>query len=459
VLRRLGDSDQSDRPQERVRIGFLAQENLPVPPPALGGSVSRVVYHLAHELAVLDGGRFEVTVCSRDHPDVPEGTYDHVRYLRVGTEGDARRHALYGNVVRVLRRLDLPHRELQGMRSYAREYALAGLHRFSELDLDVVHLQNLSQFAPLARRLLPRAMVVLHMHSDWLVQLPRRTVRRRLSEVDLVLGVSDYVTTGIQEAFPELAGLCRTLHNGADLEFALPRNLLSPELQRLTEGLRSRFELGTGPVVLYVGAFAVEKGTTELLRAFGQVLEDVPDARLILVGAHGRYFRVRARRGRRARAEDRRTGKRYRAEVERLIGELGRRVVMPGRVPHDELPAYYALADVYAMPSSSPEPFSLTLPEAMGCGLPVVATAHGGTVEIVEEGVTGLLVPRRDESALTAALVRLCRDRPLAAAMGARARTVVAERFTWRTQALRLAGYYDELVGVPSSPTLASPRS
>jgi spore coat protein SA len=51
---------------------------------------------------------------------------------------------------------------------------------------------------------------------------------------------------------------------------------------------------------------------------------------------------------------------------------------------HAELPAYYALADVYTMPSSSPEPFSLTVPEAIGCGAPVVATAHGGNTEIVE---------------------------------------------------------------------------
>jgi glycosyltransferase involved in cell wall biosynthesis len=132
--------------------------------------------------------------------------------------------------------------------------------------------------------------------------------------------------------------------------------------------------------------------------------------------------------------------------VERLVARLGSRVVVVGGAPHDELAAYYALADVYTMPSSGPEPFSLTVPEAMGCGLPVVGTAHGGTVEIVEEGVTGLLVPPGDVAALAAALVRLCREPALATAMGARARARVAEHFTWPTQAARLAGYYDELV-------------
>jgi glycosyltransferase involved in cell wall biosynthesis len=453
VAARLDCGDRSDRSSEHVRIGFLAQENLPVPPPALGGSVSRVVYHLAHELAKLANTHFEVTVCSREHPDVREGVHDGVRYLRVGVGKDRRRHDLYTRLARVLRRLDAPHRELQGMPFYAHGYASDGLRRLGELDPDVVHLHNVSQFVPLARRLAPRAKVVLHMHSDWLVQLPRRTVLRRLRSVDLVLGVSDYITTRIQDAFPELAGRCRTLHNGADLEIARPGEQLTPELRQLREELRSRFELGHGPVVLHVGVFAPEKGTTYLLRAFERMLDDVPDARLVLVGPHGRYFHVRARQGRKARADARRAEKGYRSEVERLAAGLGQRVIMPGRVPHDQLPAYYALADVYTMPSSSPEPFSLTVPEAMGCGVPVVATACGGNPEIVEDGVTGLLVPPRDEAALARAFVRLCQDRPLADAMGARARALVAERFTWRVQAMRLAVYYDELVAVRQCPS------
>jgi glycosyltransferase involved in cell wall biosynthesis len=443
---RVDGGDRSDRSPERMRVGFLAQENLPVPPPALGGSVSRVVFHLAHELVKLDAGRFDVTVSSREHPDFAEGVHDGVRYYRVGIAQDRRRHDLYTWLVRALRAVDAPHRGLQGMPFYARGYGSAGLRRLAQLDPDIVHLQSASHFVPVARRLTPSAKLVLHMHSDWLVQLPRRTVLRRLRGVDLVLGVSDYITTRIQEAYPELADRCRTLHNGTDLDLARPREKLPRELQQLTADLRARFRLGTGPVVLYVGVFAPEKGTTYLLRAFERMLGEVPDAQLILVGLHARYFQVRAPRGREARADARRANDGYRSDVEWLAATLGERVVMPGRVPHDELPAYYALADVYTMPSSSPEPFSLTVPEAMGCGVPVVATAQGGNTEIVEDGVNGLLVPPRDEAALAGALVRLCRDRPLAEAMGARARALVAQRFTWPILARRLAEYYDDLV-------------
>jgi glycosyltransferase involved in cell wall biosynthesis len=448
VAARLGSEDRSNQAGKRVRVGFLAQENLPVPPPVPGGSISRIVYHLAHELAADPEGRFDVTVCSRRHPTLLEGTREGVRYVFVGTGRDPQRHAAYKQVLRALRRLDLPYRDLQGMPFYAHDYASTGLRRLAELDPDIIHIQNVSQFVPMARRLVPRAKLVLQMNCDWLRQLPPRTVRRRLAGVDLVLGASDFITGRIADAFPELADRCGTLYNGTDLEQLPPGDELTPELRRLESELRARFGVGGGPVILYVGGFAVEKGTVVLLRAFELVLDEFPDATLLLVGAHNRYFQVRSPHGFRARAENIRVQRAYPREVERLAQRLGERVVVAPGAPHDQLGAYYALANVYTMPSTGPEPFSLTVPEAMGSGLPVVGTAHGGTVEIVEDGVTGLLVPPGDEQGLAEALVRLCRDPALALAMGARARTLVAERFTWRSQALRLAAYYDQLVVV-----------
>lgn len=438
-------SDLSGRGRDPVRVGFLAQENHPVPPSVPGGSIARIVYHLAREVSA-HNERFDATVCSLHHPDLPEGELEGVRYLRVGVGADPSRHAAFRQIIRVQRRLNLPHRELQGMRFYARGYASAGLHRLAELDPDIVHLQNVSQFLPLASRLVPRAKLVLQMHCDWLRQLHPRTARRRLADVDLVLGVSDYITNRIREGFPELADRCRTLYNGADLELFTPRDDLPENLRRLARGLRERFHLGNGPVILYVGGFAVEKGTLELLLAFELVLRTVPEATLVLVGAHNRYFQVRSLRGRKARAEataDRRT---YHRRVEQLVAKLGDRVVVAGGAPHDVLAAYYALADVYTMPSTGPEPFSLTVPEAMGCGLPVVATAYGGTTEIVESGENGLLVPPGDIEALAAALVQLCRDPDLARELGARGRTRVVQDFAWQTQGARLISYYDDLV-------------
>ncbi len=286
---------------------------------------------------------------------------------------------------RVLRGLDLPHRELQGMPFYAHGYASAGLRRLSEFDPDIVHLQNVSQFLPLARRLVPGAKLVLQMNCDWLRQLPPGPCVGGWPTSILSSARATSSRGRIAEAFPELADRCRTLYNGTDLEL-LPRAIeLPPDLRELEADLRVRFGLGNGPVVLYVGGFAVEKGTVVLLagirarprRAPGRNASSRRCAQPLLSGALATRV-PHARRGRPA-AEGLPAGSRTARDSGSASGSSSR----PG-APHDQLAAYYALADVYTMPSTGPEPFSLTVPEAMGCGLPVVGTAHGGTVEIVD---------------------------------------------------------------------------
>lgn len=111
----------------------------------------------------------------------------------------------------------------------------------------------------------------------------------------------------------------------------------------------------------------------------------------------------------------------------------------PGRVLAD--------ADVLVVASETPEPFGNVMLEAMEVGLPVVATAHGGPLDVVVEGETGLLVPPQPE-ALAAALVRLAGDADLRRRMGAagwrRARIVFSQQ---RTTSALLALYTDVIGG------------
>ncbi len=412
-----------------------------MPPPARCGSVSRVVYELALELA----GELDVTVCSLPNPDVPEGISEGIRFLRVEGERDRRRHDYYKEVIRVLRRLDLPHRELQGMPFYAQHYATDGLRRLMQYDPDVLHFQNVSQYLSLAARLFPGPRRVLHMHCDWLSQLHPRTARRRLRHADLILGVSDYITNRIRQTYPELANRCRTLYNGVNLDrFALPEDQPA-RLRELSAELKDRWRLGDGPVVLYVGGLAPEKGIHTLLPAFRQQLRRTPDAKLVLVGMHNRYFQVVAPRGRKARQELRTRQRGYPQQVAALAEPLGDRVLFVDSVDHNDLAAAYALADVLVMPSTGNEPCPLPVFEALACGVPIVATALGGLPELVSDGVNGRIVPGGDETALADALAELCLDASLARELGAAGRRIVTERFTWRAQAEVLSGYYSEL--------------
>ena len=111
--------------------------------------------------------------------------------------------------------------------------------------------------------------------------------------------------------------------------------------------------------------------------------------------------------------------------------------------PHHILSSYYRAADLVVVPSRS-ESFGLVALEAAACGIPVVASAVGGLLNIVHDGVTGLLVDGRDPARYARAIGQLLDDPAGAAAMGAAA-AVRARRFTWSFTAARLRRLYTDL--------------
>jgi len=162
------------------------------------------------------------------------------------------------------------------------------------------------------------------------------------------------------------------------------------------------------PTIIYVGRLVKEKDPLNLLRAFKQVLEKIPEARLIVVGDG--YLRGR-----------------FRQFIEsNSLGECithicGTRDVRP----------YLSRAWVYALPSRS-EGFPNAVLEAMSMGLPVVVSRAGGAPELVEDGVTGLLVPARNPVAFAEALVRILRDSELRNEMGLKARERAVRHYSLR---------------------------
>lgn len=150
---------------------------------------------------------------------------------------------------------------------------------------------------------------------------------------------------------------------------------------------KCRERLGLPPqYFLYVGRFVKSKGIYDLLNAYAKLPEKIRStAGLVLVG-HGEERNELMHRGR----------------------ELGAgRVMFPGFVQRDDLPAYYANAMTLVFPSHS-DPWGLVVNEAMACGIPVIATdAPGCTADLVCDGVNGYVVGTGDADELSQAMLRL----------------------------------------------------
>jgi glycosyltransferase involved in cell wall biosynthesis len=106
----------------------------------------------------------------------------------------------------------------------------------------------------------------------------------------------------------------------------------------------------------------------------------------------------------------------------------------------------YSAADVFVIPSVQ-EAFGQTALEAMACGTPVVGSAVGGIPEIVQDNVTGWLVPAASPDALREAILKLLHDSEKRAQMSANCRRVVLENYTLEAQANRYENLYREAIG------------
>ena len=124
---------------------------------------------------------------------------------------------------------------------------------------------------------------------------------------------------------------------------------------------------------------------------------------------------------------------------------LTSRIVITGELEIADVQRWYRRLTIYAFTSRN-EGFGLTLIEAMSAGAALVASRAGAAELVVEDGVTGILTPPGDVEALVGALEPLMRDPEAAAAMGARARHCVLEKFSLDVEAERIADVYRTLV-------------
>jgi len=176
--------------------------------------------------------------------------------------------------------------------------------------------------------------------------------------------------------------------------------------------------------ILFVGRLDKRKGLEVLLRAMPEVATRLAEVRLTVVGKGP-----------------------METDCRRLVHKLGldNRVEFKGYVANNDLPTFYATADVYCSPALGGEAFGIVLLEAMACGTPVVASDITGYNEVVTSGETGLLCPPNDPAALARTLVEML-SRPDLQAKFREAGLKKAEELSWPRIAEQVESYYLELL-------------
>lgn len=279
------------------------------------------------------------------------------------------------------------------------------------------HDHRASLISWLAKGRTARLILISHLHNTnpWL----RRPHPCRFLELflrnryHLSLACSQQVRDYFLRYNPRLqAEKIVTVRNGIELPRAEPTD---PREVRRELALPERgFVFGT------VGRLVPQKGIDLLLAAFRRVAAAIPDSCLLIVGAGPEEGKLRA-----------------------LSREFGRRVVFAGY--REDVNRLFQAMDVFVLPSRW-EGLPVVILEALVAQLPVVATDVGGVKEAVLPGKTGLLVPRGDVEALAEGMIRLYRDRKLAAALAAAGRKLVEERFNIVNQVRRLEEIYLKLL-------------
>jgi phosphatidylinositol alpha-1,6-mannosyltransferase len=292
----------------------------------------------------------------------------------------------------------------------------------AEHDIDTVWFGAAAPLGLLAQRArqagATRVLASTHGHEVGWSMLPvARSVLRRIGDdSDVVTFVSRYTRGRFASAFGPQAGL-EHLPPGVDTD------RFSPDPASRVE-LRARYGLGQRPTVVCLSRLVPRKGQDMLIRALPTIRQRVDGAALVIAGG-GPYLET------------------LRRLADRL--RMSEHVTFTGGVPAADLPAYHAMADVFAMPCRTRgagldvEGLGIVFLEASATGVPVIAGCSGGAPETVRHNKTGLLVDGRSVNQIADAVTELLADPDRAAAMGAAGRDWVCAQWRWDALAARLS--------------------
>lgn len=238
---------------------------------------------------------------------------------------------------------------------------------------DLVILENTPQFAETVTKFSHKKLYI-HIYNDYLNK-DTRNIEDTLSKTQKVITVSDYISNRVKETGLIDNKKVITLHNGVELErFGTEKSFMK------RNQLRSRYHIPEDSVVfIFVARLVPEKGIKELLLAFNKIIDS--RAHLVVVGNKLYGGNITDP---------------FLLELKRIAESKKEQIHFTGYIDYQELPDYYAMADIGVLPSLYEEPFALAAIEYMATGLAVILSDAGGFPEMAE-GDSAIIVQRGEK--------------------------------------------------------------
>lgn len=305
---------------------------------------------------------------------------------------------------------------------------MASLVRRGGFDLIHAHWVVPSGTMALPARWLSGLPLVVSLHGSDVFLSERGSSFRKAA------GMAFRRAAGITACSDDLAERSRRLgaiESPITIPYGVSADLFSPSPEAASR-LRAKLGLPTrSPVVVAVGRLVHKKGFEVLVEATPHVANRHPDLNVVIAGEGDLKQALEARAG--------------------DLG-VGDKIRFAGNVSRDELPDYYALASVVAVPSIRDDAGNVdglpnVLLEAMASGAPLVASAVAGIPQAVRGGKDGLLVAERDPEALAAAIIELLDSPEQMEKLGSSARSRAREHFDWTRVGERFENVFRSVTG------------
>ena len=377
-----------------MKIAFICSDRGPCPP-VKGGAIQLLISKVAPILAKTH----EVTVFSITDPSLPE-------------------------------------RETANLVEYERYEKSQFFHqvckRVRDKKFDIIQVYNRPGWIPFLRETAPNAKLVLSLHNlvYETIKVEQKHAESGIREADQILTVSQFVAEDTARKFPDILEKTHVLYTGVDINEYAP--VWTEKGKQWRKQIRSQYHIGTeDPVLLFVGRLVSAKGCHLLLRAMKEILAFRENAKLLIVGS--KWY-----------ADE--SLSTYIEELKVLAEQVSDSVIFTSYVPVNEIPKYFASADLFICPSQWKEPLARVHYEAMAAGLPIITTKRGGNPEVLQNREVGIVIKEyKEPKEFVKAVTKLLENPKLAKKMGTIGRKNVEETYNFDRVAADLEWIYTTL--------------